>query len=357
MLVLAFMLFFITVLNANTTRVNPDEYIIKAGDVFFIQALTADTLTVKSPVLPAGSLSLFPFSDSVMVAGNTLTEAYQKINKKIGNYIAHDKILIQLGIISPTRFHVMGAVVRPGEHISEELVSLQQALNLSGGMASSASKKISILRNKQLLKFDLNEYYANNDIKSNPLIMHDDVILVNLAQSFVKVFTNNDTINYVESVELKENKSKISDVLRQLSLKHQWSNLEIFTVDRKGEYLMVDRTFELEPFDRLFVPVEELYVYVNGHVTRPGRFPYNGSLNANYYLSQSGGPSPNGARNKLFLVREHGKKELYTGQPIKPGDTLFVPESLRSMIVSYLVPTSTVISLISTIVIINNNLK
>jgi len=355
-IILLFILFIYTIIYAETSKIDQNQYIVKIGDIFNIQLMTIDTLVVKSIVVPEGSLSLYPISNNVFIAGKTLFEAYKIIFDKIDQNISRDKISIQLEIIAPSRFHIMGAVVNPGEYSTEELVTLQQALNISGGMASSASKRIKILRNKQILEFDLNEYFANNDISSNPLIMHDDVIMVSLAEKFVKVFTNNDTINYVESVELDENKSSIADVLTQLSKKHQWSNLEMFTVHRKNRYSVVEKNFILEADDRLFIPVEELYVYITGYVVRPGRHPYNGNMNALYYLSQSGGSSTNGARKKIFLLREHGKAELYINQEIRPGDTLYVPESKRSMFISYLGPVSTVVTMISTIVIISINL-
>jgi protein involved in polysaccharide export with SLBB domain len=348
---------FITYIIADTTRIEPDEYIVKIGDVFSIQYMTIDTLSIKSPVLPAGVISLFPFADTVSVAGSTLSEAYTKIESKLGTGSFRDKVLIQLAIVSPIRFHIMGAVVNSGEFLSEELVSLHQALNLSGGIAAAASKTIRILRNEKLLTFDLNKYFLDHDISQNPLIMHDDVIIVNYAERFVKVFTNNDTINYVESIELREDTVRIRDIFLQLSQKHRWSNIDMFTVDRSGNFHFADPDFVLEPYDRLFIPVEELYIYVTGFVVEPGRFPYNGSLDAIYYISQSGGPTQNGARNKVYVVRQHGKQERFNGQLLKPGDTLYVPESFRSMFVSYLAPVSTVVSVISTIVVLSISLS
>jgi protein involved in polysaccharide export with SLBB domain len=347
---------FIAFIWADTTRISPDDYIVKIGDVFSIQYMTVDTLSIMSPVLPAGVISLFPFADTVFVAGSTLTGAYEQIGRKLGPGGFRDKILIQLAEVAPTRFHIMGAVVNSGEYISEELVSLHQALNLSGGIAAAASKVVRILRKDKLLTYDLNDYFLNHDISQNPIIMHDDVIIVNYAESFVKVFTNNDTINYVESIELKDEGVRIREIFPQLAMKHKWSNFEKFTIDRGGVFYVVDPEFILEPFDRLFIPVEELYVYVTGFVVSPGRFPYNGSLDAIYYISQSGGPTQNGARGRAYIIRQHGTQERYRGQLLKPGDTLYIPESYQSMFVSYLGPLATVVSVVSTIVIISVNL-
>jgi len=337
---------------AKTFSIDLDQYIVKNGDIFLLQLLSTDSLNVKSPVLPTGVLSLYPFADTVMVAGKTLADVYKSIEKKLGSYTNTNKILYNLFWVAPTRFHVMGAVVRPGEYVSEELITLQQGLVLSLGLSSSASKKIKILRNKQVLEYDLTNYYANNDLSENPLIMHDDVIIVGLAEKYVKVYTNNDTLNYVESAELLENKGKISDILMQLSLKHQWSDLFQFTVDRQGEVLTVDRDFELEPFDNLFIPVEDLYIYVTGNVAKPGKYPYNGNMDARQYISRASGPTKEGHREKVLLMREQGKFERYKGQTLLPGDTLYVPESIKSTVISYITPLATVVSMVSTIVLL-----
>ncbi|MCL1827818.1 MAG: hypothetical protein FWG20_07290, partial [Candidatus Cloacimonetes bacterium] len=87
-----------------------------------------------------------------------------------------------------------------------------------------------------------------------------------------------------------------------------------------------------------------------------GRHPYNGNTSVQYYLSQSGGAAGNGSHKKIYLIREHGNAEVYHSQEIRPGDTLYVPESRRSMMISILGPISTVVTMISTIVIISINL-
>jgi protein involved in polysaccharide export with SLBB domain len=340
----------------STAKINPDDYIVKFGDVFHIQAVF-DTLRVRTAVTPSGSLSLFPFADSVSVAGRTLTETHRLIESKIGDRATREHIMVQLGSISPIRYHVLGAVMNPGEYISEELITLQHALYLTGGLVAGASKQIRLLRNNRILDFDLNEYFTNKDLTENPLIMHDDVVMVNLAQRFVTVFTNNDTLNFVETIDMRDDKVNISDALNKLTMRHQWSNLNDFTVERNGEFLFVGRDFELEPFDKLYIQIEEMFVYLVGQVIHPGRIPFNGNISALYYISQGGGPNMNGSRKRVFIKTELGRRTRYVGQPIRPGDTVYVPESFRSKVVSFMAPTATIVTVISTLVIINNNVK
>ena len=342
--VLSYLLF------ADTTKINPDEYIVKAGDSFLIQNILADTLVINSVVLPAGCLSLHPFADTVHIAGKTLTEAYGAINRKIGNDVFRDKVLIQLNKIAPIRFHIMGAVSFTGEYITTDVVSLHQALILCGGISASASKEINILRNNQKLTYDLNKYYADSDITVNPLIMQDDIIVVNFAINSVKVYTNVGSSNIIESVELKNDRTKISDIILYLTKKHGFSNYNKFTIERDGEYTFVDKNYILQPDDNLYILNDELFVFVTGFVNYPGKHAYNGSLDIRYYLSQSGGPNTNGARNKIFILDQNGKQKLYKGQEIRPGDIIYVPESTRSKIIVWLIPISTVVTILSTII-------
>ena len=337
----------------DTARIDKDQYIVKVGDVFSIQLMTIDSLVVKSVVSPEGFLRLYPVSTNVRVGGETLSEAYRLIYEKTDQIVSRDKIIIQLEAISPIRFHVLGAVIKPGTYVSEELITLQEALIMAEGEISNASKKIRILRNKEILEFDLNEYYRNREVAVNPLIMHDDVVMVNLAINPVRVYTNVDSLNLLESIELSDESATISEVLNMLTRRHQLSNLNVFTVERNNVYTVVDRDFLLQPNDTLFISEEELYVFVTGFVNSPGKVAYNGNLNAFYYLSQRGGPSNNGAKDKIYLSYEFGRKELYTNQEIKPGDTIYIPESKRSMFVSLIGPLSTVVTMVTSIIILS----
>ena len=349
--------FMFSSLEAFTANIDPDEYIVKAGDLFFIQASMLDSLFVRSSVLPAGGLNLFPFADSVRVAGMTLNEAYVAIHNKINQGSSNNRFLVQLGAISPIRFSVTGAVVRPGGYVSPDMITLQYAINIAGGFASSASKDVRVQRRGEILSFNLNDFYSKSDPTVNPFIMQDDVIMVSLAETYVRFFIHNDTQNFMETVEFSKENETIAEAATKMLYRLGISNIDEFTINRNDEYFKVGRDFVLQPFDRIYITPQEFYIYVTGYVARPGRLPFNGFGDAFYYISQSGGPTPNGTLSKIYIVREEGKRELYKGQNIEPGDTIYVPESFRSVMVSWLVPASTAISLIYTLVIIGITIR
>jgi len=352
MLLLILAIFCRCQLFSDLTRVNPDDYILNYGDVFIIQLLSADTLSIKSPVLPTGALSLYPFADTVMVAGGTLTEAMQKIERKIGTNVVGSRVLIQFAEMGTFLFNVVGAVVRPNTHRTDQFLTLTEALDFCGGLVISASKIITINRNNKMLTFDLTKYFGEKDVSQNPLIMPGDTIIVGYATNYVNVYTNTSSLFALNTVELKQDKMKIRDVFHYLPYNHPWTNRSIFTVIRGEVANYVDAEFELIAGDKLFLSVEEFYVYVTGYVNLPGKYPYNGKLEAEYYLALSGGIRDNGSRSKVYLIRENGKREVYKNQIIEPGDTIDIPESGRSIFVAYLGPFATIVSLTISIYLI-----
>jgi len=353
------MLFLILVLGyqyllfSQTTFVKPNDYMINQGDAFIIQSLIADSLSIYTYVMPTGALSLYPFADTVMVGGGTLSDAMNKIENKIGMNVTGRRVLIHFARMGTFMFNITGAVARPNTHRSDMFITLTEALSWAGGLIISASREINIFRNGQMLTFDLNKYYAEGDITQNPLIMPDDKIIVGYAKDFVNVYTNTVGLIDLVSVELKPGKTKISDILVQLPYKHAWTDKNSFTVIRGENANYVDINFELQAGDKLFVAIEEFYVYVTGYVHFPGKFPYNGKLEANYYIALSGGPRDNGSRSKVYLIRQgSSKREVYTDQIIEPGDTIDIPESGRSIFITYLAPVATIVSLALSILVL-----
>lgn len=347
------LLLFTTSIFAN---ISDQDYIVKSGDVFLLQVSDKDFTPVEVPVSPTGHLNLYPFGNSIEVSGKTLKTVKDEINIELKNAIKSGKINIDLVFSAPFTFHVLGSVILPGVYFSEDRITLDKAIFLAEGFTENASKQIKILRNNQTLKFDLSEYLLNNDISSNPYITQNDVIIVSNATSFVRVFTNNDTLSYVQSVELKsDTETSIDDVVKQMFVKSKTANYETFTVERNGKFLKADKGFIVQHQDKIYLGEEELYVYVVGSVVNPGPYLFNGNTNPEYYIAQSGGWLASGSSKTIYIVDKAGKKFRYSGQAIKPGDVVYVPESLRTVITSYMIPISTVVSVISTIILLSRN--
>ncbi len=345
--------FSIIILNADNNFVNPDDYRVNVNDVFVMQMTVPDTVTVFVPVSLTGHLNLYPVTDTVFVAGLTLSEAYQKINQKIKSAVKKIPISVILYKNAPIRFHMSGAVNIPGEFISEELLTLSLAIRKAGGITNAASNRVIIKRSGKEIECNLSKYLSEADNSQNPIIYSGDIIEVPFAKEALKVYANNDTVNVVEAIELSQETS-VEEVIRQLKYKNALSDMNQFTLIREGKTTMVSKEEKVKNNDKLIIAQEDVFVYVIGSVENPGRYPYNGNRNPIQYIGMAGGPLISGSSSS-YIIKKDGTKKKYKGQAIHPGDTIYVPESYRAIVAAYLVPVSTVISVISTIILLSRN--
>ena len=92
---------------------------------------------------------------------------------------------------------------------------------------------------------------------------------------------------------------------------------------------------EVRAGDTLGIPKKPSYVMVTGQVYNPTAVSFRPGKSANWYLSQSGGPTQMANRKASFVIRADGsvvgtKSGLWTGDSLsatlRPGDTVVVPE-------------------------------
>lgn len=96
--------------------------------------------------------------------------------------------------------------------------------------------------------------------------------------------------------------------------------------------------FELLPFDRVVIPLDQPYVIVSGDVTLPSRYPYNPSVGYQYYLNLAGlgAESFIDVRDRVSVYDRDGLL-VDTDSTIQPGFTIHVGQE-RFVVVSGDVP-------------------
>ena len=96
----------------------------------------------------------------------------------------------------------------------------------------------------------------------------------------------------------------------------------------------------LEDGDKLYIPSRPIVVSVVGDVYNQGSFIQRPGKTVDRYLRDSGGPTRNADKSKIFVVRANGSvvgKEAasgfwtggFNGMVLMPGDTVVVPEQLN----------------------------
>jgi protein involved in polysaccharide export with SLBB domain len=92
---------------------------------------------------------------------------------------------------------------------------------------------------------------------------------------------------------------------------------------------------EVRAGDTLVIPKKPSYVMVTGQVFNPTAVAFRPGKSAEWYLSQSGGPTPVANKRAIFVIRADGsvlssKQRVWSGNSLnaalRPGDTVVVPE-------------------------------
>jgi polysaccharide export outer membrane protein len=140
------------------------------------------------------------------------------------------------------------------------------------------------------------------------------------------------TIRVLGEDDLKREKVRLSDagtisfpILGEIKVKGMTVGALEETITRglKGRYLLDPQvTVMLEEYRNFFV---------NGHVERPGGYPYIPGLTVRKAISLAGGFKERAARDKLNIIRDDDAsqtpKKVDLNAPVYPGDILTVEES------------------------------
>lgn len=113
---------------------------------------------------------------------------------------------------------------------------------------------------------------------------------------------------------------------------------QLATRDKEGSPVLVpvdlrrvlqgEQDRPLREGDVLSVPGVKGYVYVSGHVTKPGRYAYRADWNVSDYVGEAGGPTIDGSRNRARLLGQDSIwRDVNRTTIVQRGETVFVERS------------------------------
>ncbi len=202
--------------------------------------------------------------------------------------------------------------IRPGERLSSVLAR-------AGGFEAESYPYGAVLERAEVRDLEAKE--------------HNDMILrVRQAQSGIAVLPDGDAQQrqskalaleqWQSSLDtLNENPPVGRVAIRISSDINRWKNTVADVEVRSGDVLVV--------------PKKPDYVLVAGQVFNPTAVSYRPGRSAEWYVSQSGGPTPLANKRAVFVVRADGsvlgdRRSLWSGESLnaalQPGDTVVVPE-------------------------------
>ena len=335
--------------------VGPD-YVLGPGDGLNIEIWGGVAQRLSRTVDREGKLAL-PEAGPVVVAGLTLSQAQKSVQDALSLQFRDAKVDISVARVRTVRVYVVGDVQRPGPYDVSSLSTALNALYAAGGPTPVGSLRIARqFRGKELVReIDLYELLLHGVRSDVDRLQSGDTILVPPAGQQVSI---SGMVRRPAIYELKgEHKlSEIVDLSGGLQVTAALGNITVERIqphDRRvflsvnasekgadGERKALE-AFLVEDGDKITIspilPHKERTVYLQGHVSRPGKYSYREGLTINDVLRsyQDVLPEPSDHAEIVRLIAPAYKPEtiefnlgdvLSGDDPIelKPFDTIRV---------------------------------
>ena len=256
----------------SATPLAAGDYVVGAQDVLTITSYDQADLTGRFTVETDGTFA-FPLIGRVRAGGLTLRQVEFELKKQLkdGGIFRNPQITVAIDQYRSQKIFIVGEVRTPGTYTLSGGMSLVEALARAGSTLPSSS--------------------------GDAIIVHAD----SARAAAGPILPNHVDPDRVVRINLRD--------------------LE------KGEF---SQNTALRDGDTIFVPRAES-VYVFGQVKNPGAYaPQQRDTTVLQALALAGGVTENASTNRIRIIRieQGGKKEIRVkfGDPVKPGDTVVVPE-------------------------------
>ena len=277
--------------------VGPD-YVLGPGDGINIDVWGGLSQQFTRIVDREGRIVL-PEAGPVVVAGLTLSDAQRVIGNAMLSQFRDAKVEVSIARLRTVRVYVVGDVQRPGSYDVSSLSTPLNALYAAGGPTAIGSlRTVRHYRGKELIReVDLYDFMLHGVRTDTERLQSGDTILVPPVGPQITIAG---MVRRPAIYELS-NETKLSEVLalaggvlvsaemRDIKIEriqaHEkrvtlsvsapegsgpvtyWKAVEAFVV-QDGDHVMVDP----------ILPYSERAVYVDGHVVRPGKYPYHDNM-------------------------------------------------------------------------------
>jgi protein involved in polysaccharide export with SLBB domain len=287
-----------------TTRQMPVDipvssgYILGTGDGLIINLWGGISQSFSRTVDREGKIAL-PEAGTIVVAGLSLEAAQALIRSTLSQQFRDAKVAITIARLRTVRVYIVGDVQRPGAYDISSLSTVLNALYAAGGPTSIGSLRIARhYRGKELIReIDLYEFLLRGVRPETERIEDGDTIFVPPVGRQVAIAG---MVRRPAIYELK-GETKLSDVMTDaggLLASAALAHITIERVEPQGHRITLNLnlpdkstavssqglldTFSIQDGDRINVapilPYSEKQIYVEGHVVRPGKFPYRDDM-------------------------------------------------------------------------------
>jgi len=274
------------------------DYVLGPGDELVVEYWGSTSQRLQVSIDRSGRVSL-PEAGTVLVSGQTLAEAQRLIERALARQFKNVSVNLSLGHIRTVRVYIVGDVKNPGAYDISSLSTALSALLAAGGPADSGSMRlVRHYRGKALLEeIDLYELMLKGVSSGQQRIESGDSILVPPVGSQVTVAG---TVRRPAIYELHSERTldEVLDLAGGVPVSGQLETMKVERVEAHERKVMLSvdlpqggnpsvaedgfKKFLIQDGDRVVVssilPYSEQTVYLQGHVFRPGKYPFRNGL-------------------------------------------------------------------------------
>jgi protein involved in polysaccharide export with SLBB domain len=280
------------------------DYVLGPGDGLILNLWGSTSQRLNRTVDRQGQVAL-PEAGSITVAGETIAQAQEMIQKALRQQYQEIRVEISLARLRTVRVYVVGDVQRPGAYDISSLSTPMNALYAAGGPTSNGSLRIvRHYRGKDLVReVDLYDFLLRGIRSDIDRLVPGDTVLVPPIGPQVAV---SGMVRRPAIYELKGEQGLnevldlaggvlVSAAMRQIRVeridahqRHTMVSVQLSEGGSDGEAARTLTSFHVRDGDRVFVspilPYNENAVYLQGHVFRPGKYPYHDGITVNELL-------------------------------------------------------------------------
>lgn len=271
--------------------VGPD-YVLGTGDTLSVNMWGGHTDHLNATIDRLGQVTL-PEAGTIMLSGLTLGQAQIAIQKSLSTQFESEHAEVSVGRLRTIRIYVMGDVQRPGAYDVSALSTPLSALFAAGGPTARGSLRLlrQYRADKLVREIDLYEFLLHGIRSYDDRLQQGDTIMVPAVGSQVTV---EGVVHHPAVYELNGERdlNQMLDlaggVLSTASLKQ--INVERVVAHERRTMVSLDLPdnseemkqklagFQVQGGDDIVIaqilPYNEQAVFLEGHVYRPGKYPY-----------------------------------------------------------------------------------
>jgi protein involved in polysaccharide export with SLBB domain len=274
------------------------EYVLGPGDELVIDYWGASSQHIQRAVDREGRISL-PEAGTIIVAGRTLGDTQQMVQRMLGRQLRGISVDVSLGKLRAVRAFVVGDVKNPGAYDISSLSTALNALIAAGGPTETGSYRIvKHYRGKALVEeVDLYDLMLKGVSGGEVHIESGDSILVPPVGAQVTIAGK---VRRPAIYELRREQTldQVLELAGGVPVTGEFSRIKVerIVAHERKEMLSVElggaanaaaaqdsfTRFHIQDGDVITVlpilPYSNRTVYVEGHVFRPGKYPYKDGI-------------------------------------------------------------------------------